>query len=95
MLVSIHDFKESTSDNDRTVQMALKELDAREMGYVMLNLSEEDREIIIRNMSERGWKLLEDEMISLEKIAVQQRKDRATKFFLQQLTKHSKSSKER
>lgn len=89
-MLSIHDFLESNRANNITIQRALREIDARDLSHVMLDLSDEDREIIFRNMSQRAVKLLKEEMESIGDSAPEYRKRQATEYYLLSLAKHVK-----
>jgi hypothetical protein len=89
-MIAIHDFLEPGKSHDRIIQNSLREVDTRELSYLMLDLTEEDQQIILRNMSRRAAKLLKEEMASNSETAAQYRKDEAMEFFLQRLTKHTK-----
>jgi flagellar motor component MotA len=50
---------------DRAIQMALREVDTRQLALALLHQNEENREPIYRNMSRRAVVLLKEEMQSL------------------------------
>ena len=89
-MLAIHDFLEPDRSHDVIIQHALRETDTRELSHLMLDLSEEDQQIILRNMSRRASKLLKEEMASLGDSVALYRKDEAMESFLQRLAKHTK-----
>ena len=52
--MTLNDFKEGGEHNDRIIQMGLREIDSSVLAEAMVILSEEERQIILRNMSERA-----------------------------------------
>ena len=89
-MLTIHDFFASPAGHDKMIQMALREIDTRDLSYVMIGLGDEDAQRIFFNMSKRAAELLKEEIESVRVGAPPYRIKQATEFFLQQLVKHGK-----
>ena len=89
-MISISDFVEQKHINDAIIQMALREIDTRELSHAMIGFTEEERQIVLRNMSERACKLLAEEIEYESKGIPKYRIESATESFLQRLRKHAR-----
>ncbi len=58
-------FDNITLLDDRSIQRVLREVDAKDLGLALKGASDEVRERIVSNMSERAGKMLEDDMAAL------------------------------
>ena len=58
-------FDNITLLDDRSIQRVLRDVDAKELGMALKGASDEVRERIVTNMSERAGKMLEDDMAAL------------------------------
>ena len=58
-------FDNITLLDDRSIQRVLREIDGKELGLALKGASDEVRERIVTNMSERAGKMLEDDMAAL------------------------------
>ena len=58
-------FDNITLLDDRSIQRVLRDIDAKELGMALKGASDEVRERIVTNMSERAGKMLKDDMAAL------------------------------
>jgi len=58
-------FENITMLDDRSIQRVLREVDGKDMGIALKGSTEEVKSQILRNMSERAAKMLEDDMAAL------------------------------
>ena len=89
-MIAIRDFLESSQTNNAIVQMALREVDTRDVALAMLGYTEEEQQIILRNMSKRASKLLLQEMDDEREHTPKHRIQSALEVFLQRLRKHAR-----
>jgi len=86
--MKLEDFREQVGDNDRIIQMALRETDSSLLAEAMAFLEPELRDIIYRNMSVRASKMLTDEVTEAERTVSQHSSRDALEFFVQKLSKY-------
>jgi flagellar motor switch protein FliG len=55
-------FEDIVKLDDRSIQMVLKEVDAKDLGLALRGVNDETKERIFKNMSERGAEMLREEM---------------------------------
>ncbi|MCK4514546.1 MAG: hypothetical protein KAU31_04770 [Spirochaetaceae bacterium] len=89
-MTTLVDFKEPGAENDRVVQMALREIDTALLARAMVEWSEEEQEIIYRNMTERAVILLKEEMAHNGPATSERESSGAVDFFVQKLLKYRK-----
>jgi flagellar motor switch protein FliG len=58
-------FENITMLDDRSIQRVLREIDGKDLGLALKGASDEVRERIVSNMSERAGKMIEDDMAAL------------------------------
>ena len=87
-MISMKDFQEQMPENDRVVQMALREIDTGLLADACLAMSGDEREIVYRNMSVRAKDMLQEEVAGAEGRTPQHAADKALEFFLQKLRKY-------
>lgn len=73
---------------DRIIQMALRDIDMEDLGDAMQGWNEDERNIVLRNMSKRAANLLMGEVQQNAGRVPQHRSNRAAGFFLQKLQHH-------
>jgi flagellar motor switch protein FliG len=65
-------FENITLLDDRSIQRVLREIDSKDLGMALKGATEEVRTRIIRNMSERAGKMLEEDMTALGPVRLRQ-----------------------
>lgn len=85
--MKLSDLAEPTERNDRAIQMALRETDTSVMAEFLAGREVPEREIIYRNMSDRGRELLTQEIAQVEGTVPPGAARRAEQFFLQRLSR--------
>ena len=86
-MIKLIDFK---TGFDRVIQMALRDIDMRNLSEAMLGWNEEEREIIYRNMSKRAAALLAEEIEESEGQVPSMKIEASQQFYLQKLQQHLK-----
>ena len=89
-MISIDDFLESTWPFDRIIQLSLRDIDTRDLAIAMLGYSDERQGAVLRNMSKRGIRLLQDEMEIQRDQAPDHQIQTAKEFFEQRLRAHAR-----
>lgn len=87
-MTELSDFAEPGRENDRVIQMALREMDEELMAQAMQTWSEDEREIVFRNMSERAVALLREHAERAAAGANEREARTAARFFVQKLVKY-------
>ena len=85
-MIKLKDFKDRPFD--RVIQLALREIDTQDLSYAMLGWDEDERQIILRNMSKRAAAMLQEEMEEVEGQIPKIRIEAAAEFYLQKLQQH-------
>lgn len=85
-MIQLTDFE--LRENDRVIQMALREIDTTVLSRAMLAWNKAERNIILRNMSKRAAGILMDEVDQLGSSVPQKTADEAKEFFLRKLKKY-------
>ena len=65
-------FENITLLDDRSIQRVLREVDGKDLGLALKGATEEVKALILKNMSERASKMLEDDMAALGPVRVTQ-----------------------
>src|SRR5690606_29390724 len=65
-------FENITLLDDRSIQRVLREIDSKDLGMALKGATEEVRTRIVRNMSERAGKMLEEDMAALGPVRLRQ-----------------------
>ncbi len=86
--MELMDFQEPTERNNRIVQFALREVDATLLAKAALQMSQEERGIILRNVSERASKLFTEEISAVEAETPRHIAAKAKETFVQKLHKY-------
>ena len=89
-MTTLMDFQEPGPENDRVVQMALREIDTALLARAMVSWSDDEQEIIYRNMTERAIVLLKEEMAHNGPATTEQESLDTADFFVQKLLKYRK-----
>lgn len=84
-MIKLTDFADGP---DRIIQMALRDIDMEDLADAMQGWNEDERQIILRNMSKRAANLLMGEVQQNEGQVPKHRSDRAAQFYLQKLQQH-------
>ena len=87
-MTELSDFADPGRENDRVIQMALREMDEELMAQAMYAWSEEERQIVYRNMSERGAGSLRSETERRRSDVRDADAQAAARFFVQKLVKY-------
>jgi hypothetical protein len=85
-MIELTDFE--ARENDRVIQLALREIDTTVLARAMVAWDEAERMIILRNMSKRAAAMLMDEVGRLAGSASEKSSTEAKEFFLQKLRKY-------
>ena len=89
-MISIDDFAENTKTNDTIIQLSLMEIDTQDLAYAMIGYTEVGQEAVLRNMSKRAIRLLQDEVELQRDQAPDHVILSATRFFNQRLRKNAR-----
>lgn len=87
-MTQLLDFEERGERNDRVVQMALREIDARLLAEAAVAMNDEERNIVFRNMSKRAHRMIVEEIERAEETTSEIAAKRAKEFFVQKLRKY-------
>ena len=77
---NLTDYMEPGPHNDRLVQMALRDTENADLANAMVEWSEAEQEIILRNMSPDGIALLKEEMAQGSPLSTDQTRAAASAF---------------
>jgi flagellar motor switch protein FliG len=65
-------FENITLLDDRSIQRVLREIDSKDLGMALKGATDEVKQRIIRNMSERAGKMLEEDMLAIGPVRLRQ-----------------------
>ena len=85
-MIQLIDFKDRPFD--RIIQMALRDIDMEDLADAMQGWNDDERGIILRNMSKRAAGLLMDTVKENEGTVPNHRKESAAEYFLQKIQQH-------
>lgn len=87
-MIEMMEFAESNMENDRVVQMALRETDSSLLATAAVAMDQAEREIVYRNMSERARAVIIEEVVQAESAVAFEAAQEAKAFFVQKLRKY-------